>query len=419
MKVWETDNSSVRKRSGKTEGVIAMKLLTNISVFPDSRGRGGATFLCSTALVSACLMILLSGCAQLPIAGSEAARLTSISVARIDSEPLFSAAPGGKQVAFSSEGVRVATLPSGESRTLSAERPLAFAWSADGGKLAVAFGRGKDSWITVYGVNGVPVAETKAAGSVVAIFWPESDALLVVSMEMETYKFGTSCREVLLRWQLAGTPERTVLHDVTLKPYTVRKWGDGFLMHAISPAISPLGDELVYGRIQDPPAFDAYLTVIVRNISSGAEREIARTGITDGIARFSADSEGLFMSGSNGHIRLVAAWSGAEKQAAPFSGRSLAVSPDGHHLLVDGRLLNDGREVALFPPRTTGEFLDDGRLLVADNGTLFLVSGFEASVTRPIMLPEKLERFRTIRAWRASGLITADDYVTAREKVLK
>ncbi|MFZ2950115.1 MAG: SHOCT domain-containing protein, partial [Desulfuromonadaceae bacterium] len=74
---------------------------------------------------------------------------------------------------------------------------------------------------------------------------------------------------------------------------------------------------------------------------------------------------------------------------------------------------------ALFPSWTTGEFLDDGRLLVVDNGTLFLVSGFAAPVAGPAVPPEKLERLRTIRAWRASGLITDDEYASAKEKVMK
>jgi hypothetical protein len=95
------------------------------------------------------------------------------------------------------------------------------------------------------------------------------------------------------------------------------------------------------------------------------------------------------------------------------------VSPDGRHLLADGRLLAGGREAAFFPSRTTGTFLDDGRLLVAADGVLFLVSGFGAPAAGPVMPPEKLERLRTLRAWRASGLISADDYVTAREKVMK
>ncbi len=374
---------------------------------------------CRISLLLGCLTILLAGCARLPIAGPDAARLNSTVVAELDSDALFAAAPGGKRVAFSRQGLRVAPLPSGESRTLSAERPLALAWSPDGVLLAAAFGRGVESRITVFGDDGAVVAETVAAGRVAALFWTASDVLLAVSMELEKHRFGTSSREVLLRWSLSGTPQRTVLHDVTFKPYTVRKWGVELLTKAISPAISPLGDELVYGRIQDPPASEAYLKVMVRNISSGAEREIAKTGFGDGTARFSADGEELFMYDTSGRIRRIDAWSGAEKQAMKVSGRSLAVSPDGRHLLADGRLLDDGREVILFTLRTSGEFLDDGRLLVVDDGTLFLVSGFGASAARPAGSTGKPERLRTIRAWRASGLISADDYVAAREKVKK
>lgn len=377
-------------------------------------GRGGRA-----ALLSLCLALLLSGCAQLRIAGPDAARLTSKVVTRIDTEPLFAAAPGGRQLAFSYGGVRVMPLPSGESRSVSPERPLALAWSPDGGRLAVAFGRGPGSRIAVFDAAGVLVAETAAAGRVGALFWTGTDQLLAVTMELETFKFGTTCREVLLSWQLAGPPVRTLLHETTLKPYTVHRLTPGMLIRAVSPALSPLGDELVYGRLQDPPAFDAYVKIMVRNLSSGVEREIAKAGFSDGAARFSADGEELLLSSGSGQIRRLAPWSGTEKSAAPFSARALAVSPDGRHLLADGRLLDDGREAALFPPWTTGEFLDDGRLLVVDNGTLFLVSGFGAPVAGATLSPEKRERLRTIRAWRASGLISDDDYISAREKVMK
>lgn len=381
--------------------------------------RRAAALLFRASLLPACLMILLSGCARLPIAGPEANRLTSTFVTRLDAEPLFAAATGGQKVAFSHEGVRVMPLPSGESRPISTERPLALAWSPDGGKLAVAFGSGSKSRIAVFDAAGVTVAETPATGLVGAIFWTGPDALLAVTMELEPHKFGTSCREVLLRWPLAGAPERTLLHETTLKPYTVRKLASGLLVRAISPDISPLGDELVYGRIQDPPEFDAYLKVMVRNLSSGAEREVVKTAIGDGSARFSADGEELMVYNGSGQIRRIAAWSESEKPVAPFSGRVLAVSPDGRHLLADGRLLDDGREAALFPPRTTGEFLDDGRLLVVADGALFLVSGIGAAVAVPVTPPEKLERLRTIRAWRASGLISAEEYAKTKEKVMK
>lgn len=397
-----------------------MKRLTKSVFFSDSWGGSVAALFCRRALVPVCLTILMSGCARLPITGPGAAMLTSTVVARLDAEPLFAAAPGGKDVAYSRDGVRVMSLQSGESRTLSAETPQALAWSPDGEKLAVAFGNGTGNRITVFRADGVPVAATASAGRVGAFSWPAADVLLAVTMEMTHHKFGTSCREVLLRWNLADVPERTILHDVTLRPSTVSKWDTVSLIRAIAPAFSPLGDELVYGRLQDPPAFDAYMKrVMVRNLSSGAEREIVKTGYTDGTARFTADGEELFIADGSRRIRRLAPWSGVEKQTVPFSGRVLAVSPDGRQVLADGRLVKDGRETALFTAKSSGEFLDTGRLLVVDNGTLYIVSGFDAPAAPQVMPPEKQERLRTIRAWRASGLISADDFVTAREKVMK
>ncbi|MGB9080264.1 MAG: hypothetical protein WCD00_03115, partial [Desulfuromonadaceae bacterium] len=108
---------------GRDEGVIPMVRLTRPFFVPASWGKGAAAFFCRTALLPVCLTLLLSGCAQLPIAGPDASRLTSMVVTRLDAEPLFAAAPGGRQVAFSSGGVRVMPLPSGEPRSLSAERP--------------------------------------------------------------------------------------------------------------------------------------------------------------------------------------------------------------------------------------------------------------------------------------------------------
>lgn len=371
------------------------------------------------AILPLLLILLLSGCVRLPIAGPDAARITATAVSQLDAEALFAADPGGKQVAFSQDGVAIAPLPVGEAHCISSERPLALVWSPDGTRLAVAFARGTASRIIVFGADGIPAVETTAAGRVGTLFWPASDTLLAVALELEHYRFGISCREVLLRWNLSGNPARTVLHETTLRSFAGRTWREDAMLRAVSPALSPQGDELVYGRIQDPPAFDTYLKMMVRNLSSGDEREVAKSVFPDGGARFSADGDELFLRTESGRINRIDAWNGAEKQSVPFSGRLPVVSPDGHHLLVEGRLLDDGREVALFPPRATGNFLDDGRLLLVDNGTLFLVSGFETSVVRAVPSPEKQERLRTIRTWRASGLISAEDYVTAKEKVMK
>lgn len=388
--------------------------------FDGRRWRGWRleSVLCRPFLLLLCLTLLVSGCARLPIAGSDAARLTSTPVASLDDARLFAAAPGGKQVAYSQGGVRVAPLPAGESRIISsAERPLALAWSPDGVKLAAAFARGSGSVITIFGGDGAAVAETTATGRVGAIFWPAAGDLLVITLELNHHSFGTSCRVVLLRGNPAATMQRSVLHDTTLRPHLVRTWGAERLLRVISAQLSPQGDELVYGRIQEPPLFEAYLKIMVRNLASGVDREIGKTSLSDAVPRFSADGEELYLANGAGGVDVVDAWHGGKKRETAFTGAPPAISPDGRHLLAGGRLLAAGREVALFPPRTGGRFIDDGRLLAVNDGTLFLVSGFESAGSP--LLPEKRERLRTLRAWRASGIITADDYVAAREKVMQ
>lgn len=369
-------------------------------------------------LLLAGMLFLMSGCARLPIAGADAARLTSTPVASLDAAQLFAVAPGGKQVAYSRGGVRVVSLPSGESRLISSERPLALAWSPDGGKLAAAFVRGNGSVITVFGGDGAPVAETAATGTVGAIFWTAPDDLLAIALELNHHSFGTSCREVLLRGNPAASLQRTVLHDTTLRPKTARAGDAERLLRAISAGLSPLGDELLYGRIQDPPLFEAHLKIMVRNLAGGTDREIGKTSLGSAAPRFSVDGEELYLANETGGVDVVDAWNGVKKRDTAFAVVPV-VSPDGRYLLAGGRLMRDGSEVAQLPFRTDGRFSDDGRhLLAVNDGTLFLVSGFEpAGVSLPP--PEKREQLRTLRSWRASGIITAGDYVAAKEKVMK
>ncbi len=366
------------------------------------------------------LPLLISGCVTLPMVGPDAARFTATAVSPVDGGALFAAAPGGKGVAFSFGGVRLASLPSGEPRTLSRETPLALAWSPDGGQLAAAFARNGDGRITVFGDDGAVLRGTDVTGRIAALFWPSPDLLLAVTLELTEYKFGTTCRESLVTWQMGETPRQTLLHETTLKPSTTRGVGQGLLTRVLSPLISPWGDELLYGHLMDPPAAPPYLKIMLRNITSGAEREIATTGFREGTAGFTADGDDLLVTDDAGRISSITPWSGAEQRVLPFTGKVLAVSPDGHHMLLDGRVLDNGVEVARFPPPTTGTFMKNGHLLVLHDGALFFVSGLGDPVPAPpAMAPEKRLRLRTLRAWRSSGLISTEEYVTAMERLKK
>lgn len=368
-------------------------------------------------LLLICLTVLLSGCAGLPISGYAPGELASTVVARLDADPLFAASPDGTHVAYSREGVRVVSLSSRKSQLLFRESPLALAWSPNGQQLAIAYLHGAENRIALFSVDGRLTADTVTVGHVVAIFWPEADTLLALTVELEPHSFGTTCREVLLRWQPGETPLRTILHDVTLKPATLRRRGIPALLRAIAPRLSPAGDELLYGRIQDPPAFEAYLKLVIRNLDSADERVISTSRFPGETIRFSVDGEGLLLQ-TAGRTVLLDSWSGAEKPDRDLPGQESLPSARCC-LSADGRFVEaDGRTVQL-PPRTNGQFLGDGRLLSSHNGRLYLVSGFAPTAAVPALPLEKQKRLRTLRAWRAAGLISADEYHTAREKVVK
>lgn len=363
------------------------------------------------------LMMMLCGCARLQITGEAAQQMQHRAVATLTGVPLLAAAPGNQQCAVASNGLSILSLPSGKATQLSSETAQAVAWSSDGSRLAAAFPRENSSRIVQFAQDGSSISELTVAGHVSALFWTEAE-LLAFSTELELRSFGASCHQVLLRWKPGTPPERSVLNDVTLTRRAIQSWGVPLFLHLTTPVLSPLADELLYARIIAPPAFAPHLQLTVRNLANGAERQLTGVSLGEGSAAFTPAGDQLYHS-SGGQTRQYDAWSGAEQPGSILSGQLLAVSPHGTLLMNDGRLLHGNHEIARFTPLNAALFLDQRAVLVADNSRLYTVSGIPAAARAPSLPPAVQERLRTLRAWRAAGLITSQEYQSAYEQVTK
>lgn len=361
------------------------------------------------------LVLWLHGCARLPVSGSLPPGMAAGESLRVAAGSPFAWRPDGEAVAVAGDGLRLWRPATGELKSLSPETSTALAWSPDGTRLAVAHAKGDDTHLTVIDGSGRRLREAALEGRVESLFWSADHGLQAVATTLKPYTFGAGFTLALYRWQEPAAPVRTVLHETTLKPLTLRRWG-GILHRTPGPALSPWGDELLFARLHDPPAFSPYLKIILRHLETGAEREVAQVPITAGGAVFAAGGDAV-ICGDGGVTRILDPWSGRGGETLPTPGQNLVVSPGGGHLFADGRLYRDGAALAVFPAETVARFSPQGgKLLLRHEQRLFLLSGLAESVPAP--LPEADRRqLLLLRKWRASGLVSPQDYLEQKQRM--
>lgn len=358
------------------------------------------------------LFLWLAGCARLPVTGNLPDGATLETLARIDPGAPFAADPEGGRVALVRDGLRILDPASGE-QLLSAESPAALAWADDGKRLAAAFAHGGGTLLKIF-AGGRVEREAEISGRVDRLDWHPETGLFAAATTLEVYSFGANYKAVLYRWQGEGAPLATPLHDVTLKPLTLHNWGE-HLYRTVRLEISPFGDEILYTRLHDPPAFSPYLKIVQQHLETGAEREVAHVALTSGGAVHAADETVLYGDGMR-RSRRVDPWTASELQSWPTAGRTLAISRGGRYLLLDGRLYRDGAEIAAFPAGSEGRFSSGGRLFLRVDRRLYRLSGLEEDPT-PALAPAVRDRLRKLRKWRSDGLISHDEYLRQKQRM--
>jgi hypothetical protein len=359
------------------------------------------------------LALWMAACARLPVTGKLPEGMKVERSAAITDGAPFAADPTRERIALGREGLRLWTPATGAETRLDATTPSALAWSPAGDRLAAAFPRAGETAVRLLDPAGRPGEETVVAGEVHRICWLPGDGLLFAATTLKVYSFGGGFSLTLFRWDGRGAPQATSLHEVTLKPLTLRQWG-GVIHRTPGLALSPLGDEILYARLHDPPAFSPYLKLIVRHLETGGERVVASVPLPGATAVFAPDGETV-LYGDGRQVHTVEAWTGREGESRPTPGAAIALSPAGEWLLLDDRLYREGAEAAVFAEPCAGAFAPGGRLLLRCGGRLHLLSGLVEEAPAP---PAVRERLLLLRKWRASGLITPDEYLEQKSRIL-
>ncbi len=372
------------------------------------------------ALVFYTAIVLASaGCAALPLNGGLPQGVALTAVSRVEKDTQLAGDPSGEHVAMVLNGLQTMVIATGSAHLMSTDTPVALAWDSEGKRLAAAFPLKEGTALRIFSREGTILAETHIEGHVTTLAWNTSAELLAFAMKLRSYRFGSLLKLSLIRWNGLDSPAVTVLsNDTTLKPQTNMALG-GRLPRVLTMVLSPLHDEILYFRMHDPPAFAPYLTLILRNLGSGVERQIASVSVLSGGAAFSPDGEGLVYSNGTGTTRWSDPRGGGEMSSIPSPGKNLALSPEGSYLLLDGLLYRSGALIASFTPGSEGFFAPRGGHLLLRNGErLYLLTGLQEPAHPPIV-PTVRERLLTLHRWQIEGLISTEEYKASKERIYR
>lgn len=364
------------------------------------------------------LILWLSGCARLPVAGDLPPGATLHRIGKMEADAPFDPSPAGDRVALARDGLRVLDPITGKGAVFSGATPIALAWTPDGERLAAAFAGRNDTRLKVFSSGGEPREEVVVEGRIAQLLWISGEQLLAGAVKMETFTFGSEHRTIIYRWNGSEEPAKVAEHSTVAKPRTLHDWGDR-LYRTVHMALSPLGDEVLYTRLHDPPAFSPYLKVVMRHLGTGVERELANVSLTSMGGIFAHDeNETVIYGDGSGRMRQVDPWMEEERELWPTPGRRLSASEGGRYLFIDGRLYRDGLEVLVFPPMSEGRFASGGRLFIRHDHSLYLLEGLGVD-SLPALDPVVREQLLKLRRWRSGGLISHQDYLRQKQRIFE
>jgi len=363
----------------------------------------------------AAALLLLTACTVLtrqPPLPPLPAPLTLEVVTAIDRDGPFTVDPSATRLALARSGLVVHDLNSGDAQRLDRDEPLALAWSPDGTRLAAAFADGAGSRLQLFNDRAglVPGPDIRLPGRIASLQWRDAATLTLVAMAITDYRFGSNARITLSSWRPPQDLKTIDSHDITLKPHTRAALGadpQRVCRHRLSPA----GDEALHTRLHDPPAVDGYRVLVLRQLDSGAGRDLAHLPIAGGEALIGPNETIVY--GDGDLTRQIDPWTGDELRRWPVAGEHLAQSADGRYLFADGRLYDGDAEVARLPAATDEALFTATGMLLRRGEQLLALRGLEPASAETRPRPE-LER---LRAWRSRGLINHDDYLRLKEAI--
>ncbi len=369
-------------------------------------------------LLTAVFSMVAAGCSGLPIAGPLPDSLAAEKIASVDaSSSAFAISPDGKAAAFVDSGLKLLLVATGERVAVSPKSPRELAWSPGGDILAATYGSGEKSSIVTYDRHGVRTAETEVEGVVTDLAWLSERELIAGALLVTRYKFGSNYKSIIQRWQPGvSAPVGTPLRDTTLQLKTTARW-QALLDRGPMLDLSGSAGYILYLHPYDPPLLTPYYRLILRELATGREMEIATQGLSASGGRFSADGDTIHYGDGMARTTVYDPWTGETLGSRKNSGKNLALSPVGGYWFADGVLSVGDSPVVSLTPGAVARFSPDGReLFVAGGGILFRLSGLHPDGKGRVTggPPEKV---RELRSWRIEGLISATEYREAIERL--
>lgn len=367
-------------------------------------------------LASGLLMaLLIGGCAALPASGPLLHEICISKVTDVDQRAPFVWHPAGTCIAAVTDCFGIYDTAGNRLQGLSKEKPTAIAWAADGDHLAASYGKGRDSELRIYNVQGRLLSDTVVAGSVTSLAWNNGE-LLAGALTIDRFSFGSTVKGIIYRWKGLGKPAATTISDTTVRPF-IGNWPEEVLFHTFTFAVSPLGNEIVYTRLLDPPRYAPYLKIMIRQLDESGSGFEAASAAIGSRPLYAADGQSIIF-GDGIVTRRLDPWVERELVRFPSPGQSIAVSTGGTFTLVDGRLYKNDQEIVTFPASCQGQFSPHGdQLLLRCDGTLYMVSGLSREpAVKPV--EENSKKMLSLHRWRSEGLISISDYQSALERIL-
>lgn len=321
------------------------------------------------------LTAFCSGCSHLTLASPLPDGLTVSRLGDHLASAPFAISPDSRLVAFCSDGLYLLDSVVGGSHRLSTTVPAMLSWSPGGGGLAVATAGSAETLLSIYSRTGDLLAERRVKAHLTDLGWVSDRDVAAVGLVTRAFTFGTSAATLLYRWDGSGEPVAITIRETTLRPDTARM-AAGELPRVAAATFSPSGDELLYMHLHDPPMFSPQYKIMLRNLTSNVEREVATASLDAMPPLFAADGEKVpfgefsyrwFDTGRKTLLRSL-----------PVSGKVSAVSPVGGYQLVDRALYHNGSRLFALNGEVTGRFsADGGTLFLVADGSLYRVDGLQ------------------------------------------
>ena len=349
----------------------------------------------------------LTGCANLKPTAQLPEGFAVRELAKADAGAPFAVNHSGRFAAIS-KGMLQIIDAQGIALDITEGTATALCFSPSGEKLAAALPTASQTLLRLFDRRGKVLAEATTPERVTSMAWRSESQLLATTLGIRKLASGWELTARLYSWDGSSPPVATTLSTVTLESPPAAL-PEQTLLRTLSLAVSPYGDEIAYSSLQDQQIFAPYQKITVRQLESGAEREVGKTSVGSGGPLYTPDGDSLLVGDEHALTRRLSIPDGREMDAWPSPGSYPALSSSGAYTFLDGCLYRDGRTVLSFPAQSRGVFLPDGSgLAISCDGKLYLISGLKDQ-TKP-RSPAELERLLKLRRLRSLGLISEKEY---------